>query len=185
MTSKEQPQFIFDTQGHLISRDSDSHIIIDGSVASGKSTFIKTLCEYCLYDSNLKFPFFMGLGRINISNDTALYFHEAYRPQHLFRAEIEKLKIVGKIIIVDSTQSSTFPEARSILERHRAFTPDFPIVVAVNKQDIANAMLAKSVQDAFNYHDSCPFIACTATDEASVKNVLQTLFAEIQKHSGI
>jgi signal recognition particle receptor subunit beta len=88
---------------------------------------------------------------------------------------------LGIIILVDSTDPTTFHEARKIINFFQSRLP-VPIVVGANKQDLPNAWSPEDVRIALDIdeEEGIPVIPVPAIDKESVKNALLTLFEIIR-----
>jgi signal recognition particle receptor subunit beta len=88
---------------------------------------------------------------------------------------------LGIIILVDSTDPTTFHEARKIINFFQSRFP-VPMVVGANKQDLPNAWSPEDVRIALdiNEEEGIPVIPISAIDKESVKNALLTLFEIIR-----
>lgn len=64
--------------------------------------------------------------------------------------------MLGFIVMVDSTRPETFREARSILERFRAYAPT-PYVVAANKQDLNDSWPVEDMRIALRLDSNIKF----------------------------
>ena len=72
----------------------------------------------------------------------------------------------------------TFREARHILDTFRAYAP-VPYVVAVNKQDMADAWSPEDLRIALRIASDVKIVPCVATKRESVKRVLLELLYSI------
>jgi hypothetical protein len=88
--------------------------------------------------------------------------------------EILSEGMLGFIVMVDSTRSETFREARSILETFHAYAPT-PYVVAANKQDKEGAWEIEDMRLALRLDPSVKLLPCSANSKEKVKSVLLEL----------
>ena len=193
--------FIFNAQGNLVFREQDLHVVVDGVFSSGKSSFIQTIAEYAftrevglglvtdsqpdsepnlLFEAlkDIKFNMFYGIGRINVDDDIALYFHEKNNRYRPLIELIENPFLLGAVIVVDSTRQETWREARSILETFRAYSPT-PYIVVANKQNLPDALPVDYMQKRLRLSDDMLVIPCDSTQKESVKGVLIALLEKV------
>jgi len=158
---------------------------VTGAFASGKTEFICTISEAEIFN-----PIFtlkngrsvsFDAGQVVIGENLFLQFYGnpgAVRSDAVFMTR--KQGMLGAIVMVDSTQPTTFREARSILETLRAYRQEFyPYIVACNKQDRADAWSPEDLRIALRARKDEVFLPCVATDKESVKNVLLVLLQQI------
>jgi signal recognition particle receptor subunit beta len=191
----------FDAEGNLIYREQDLHIVVDGAFCAGKSSFIQTIAEYTftrevglglvtgsepdsepnpLFEAlkDIKINLFCGIGRINVDDDVALYFHERDNRRRPLIELIENQNLLGAVILVDSAKHETFREMRSILETFRAYSPA-PYVVVGNKQNLPDALPIDYVRERLFLTDDVPVMPCDSTQKESVKTVLIALLEKV------
>src|SRR5436309_12630373 len=125
-------------------------MVITGPFAAGKTQFIQSISEIEVVATERRITdetarvktettVAMDFGRITIDEDLVLYlFGTPGQKRFDFMWEILSEGMLGFIVLVDSTRSETFREAKSILETFRAYAPS-PYVVAANKQDMPDA----------------------------------------------
>jgi signal recognition particle receptor subunit beta len=87
-------------------------------------------------------------------------------------------KMLGFVVMVDSTRPETFREARSILETFRAYAPT-PYVVAANKQDREDAWDLEDMRIALRLDAKVKLLPCIAFEKESVKSILLELLYSI------
>ncbi|WP_448583878.1 GTP-binding protein [Thermocrinis sp.] len=164
-------------------------IVIAGPFAAGKTQFINTVSEIKtvkterrtqqLSEKSVKdyTTVAMDFGKIRIDDEHELYlFGTPGQFRFDFMWEILGEGALGIIILVDSTNPSTFHEARKIINFFQSRFP-IPIVVGANKQDLPNAWSAEDVRIALDIdeEEGIPVIPVSAIDKESVKNALLTL----------
>ncbi len=164
-------------------------IVIAGPFAAGKTQFINTVSEIKtvkterrtqqLSEKSVKdyTTVAMDFGKIRIDDEHELYlFGTRGQFRFDFMWEILGEGALGIIILVDSTNPSTFHEARKIINFFQSRFP-IPIVVGANKQDLPNAWSAEDVRIALDIdeEEGIPVIPVSAIDKESVKNALLTL----------
>jgi len=89
--------------------------------------------------------------------------------------------MVGLVVLVDSTDPSTFHEARKIINYFESRYPA-PFVVGCNKQDLKGAWDPQDIRIALDLNDDVKVLPLVALSKESVKNILLELLEEIAKH---
>jgi len=169
-------------------------VVIAGPFAAGKTQFINTVSEIKtvrterrtqqLSEKSVKdyTTVAMDFGKVRIDDEHELYlFGTPGQFRFDFMWEILGEGALGIIILVDSTDPTTFHEARKIINFFQSRFP-VPIVVGANKQDLPNAWSPEDVRIALdiNEEEGIPVIPVSAIDKESVKNTLLTLFEIIR-----
>ncbi len=165
-------------------------VLVAGPFAAGKTQFINTVSEIKTvkterriqhsYEKQVKdyTTVAMDFGKIRIDDEHELYlFGTPGQFRFDFMWEILGEGALGIIILVDSTNPTTFHEARKIINFFQSRFP-VPIVVGANKQDLPNAWSYEDVRIALdiNEEEGIPVIPVSAINKESVKNALLTLF---------
>jgi len=169
-------------------------VVIAGPFAAGKTQFINTVSEIKtvkterrtqqLNEKSVKdyTTVAMDFGKIRVDDEHELYlFGTPGQFRFDFMWEILGEGALGIIILVDSTDPTTFHEARKIINFFQSRFP-VPIVVGANKQDMPNAWSPEDVRIALDIdeEEGIPVIPVSAIDKESVKNALLTLFEIIR-----
>ena len=169
-------------------------IVIAGPFAAGKTQFINTVSEIktvkterrtqAAGEKNVKdyTTVAMDFGKIRIDDEHELYlFGTPGQARFDFMWEILGEGALGIIILVDSTDPSTFHEARKIINFFSSRFP-VPMVVGANKQDLPNAWSPDDVATALDIseEEDIPVLPVSAIDKESVKRVLLTLLEIIK-----
>jgi len=169
-------------------------VVIAGPFAAGKTQFINTVSEIKTVKTERRTQHLseksvkdyttvaMDFGKIRIDDEHELYlFGTPGQFRFDFMWEILGEGALGIIILVDSTDPTTFHEARKIINFFQSRFP-VPMVVGANKQDLPNAWSPEDVRIALdiNEEEGIPVIPVSAIDKESVKNTLLTLFEIIR-----
>ena len=169
-------------------------VVIAGPFAAGKTQFINTVSEIKTVKTERRIQrlnekyvkdyttVVMDFGKIRINDEHELYlFGTPGQFRFDFMWEILGEGALGIIILVDSTDPTTFHEARKIINFFQSRFP-VPIVVGANKQDLPNAWSPEDVRIALDIdeEEGIPVIPVSAIDKESVKNALLTLFEIIR-----
>jgi small GTP-binding protein len=171
-------------------------VVIAGPFAAGKTHFINTVSEIKTVKTERKTQqaseksvkdyttVAMDFGKIRIDDEHELYlFGTPGQFRFDFMWEILGEGALGIIILVDSTDPTTFHEARRIINFFQSRFP-VPMVVGANKQDLPNAWSPEDVRIALDIdeEEGIPVIPVSAIDKESVKNTLLTLFDIIKAY---
>lgn len=170
-------------------------MVITGPFSSGKTEFIRSVSEIdpvsterdissaaerAVKDST---TVAMDFGRITVDEDLVLYlFGTPGQRRFDFMWEILAEGMLGFVVMVDSTKSETFREARSILDTFRAYAPT-PHLIAANKQDKDDAWGIDDLRIAMKIEEGVKLLPCIARDKESVKEVLLQLLFDILANS--
>jgi small GTP-binding protein len=169
-------------------------VVIAGPFAAGKTQFINTVSEIKTVKTERRTQqsseksvkdyttVAMDFGKIRIDDEHELYlFGTPGQFRFDFMWEILGEGALGIIILVDSTDPTTFHEARKIINFFQSRFP-VPMVVGANKQDMPNAWSPEDVRIALDIdeEEGIPVIPVSAIDKESVKNALLTLFEIIR-----
>jgi small GTP-binding protein len=169
-------------------------VVIAGPFAAGKTQFINTVSEIKTVKTERRTQqssersvkdyttVAMDFGKIRIDDEHELYlFGTPGQFRFDFMWEILGEGALGIIILVDSTDPTTFHEARKIINFFQSRFP-VPMVVGANKQDLPNAWSPEDVRIALDIdeEEGIPVIPVSAINKESVKNTLFTLFEIIR-----
>jgi len=169
-------------------------VVVAGPFAAGKTQFINTVSEIKTVKTERRIwhsgekhvkdytTVAMDFGKIRIDDEHELYlFGTPGQFRFDFMWEILGEGALGIIVLVDSTDPSTFHEARKIINFFQSRFP-VPIVVGANKQDLPNAWSPEDVRIALDIdeEEGIPVIPVSAIDKESVKNALLTFFELIK-----
>ena len=171
-------------------------IVIAGPFAAGKTQFINTVSEIKtvsterrtqqLSEKSVKdyTTVAMDFGKIRIDDEHELYlFGTPGQFRFDFMWEILGEGALGIITLVDSTNPTTFHEARKIINFFQSRFP-VPMVVGANKQDLPNAWSPEDVRIALDIdeEEGIPVVPLSAVNKDSVKNVLLILLEIVKSN---
>ncbi|MCS7262789.1 MAG: ATP/GTP-binding protein [Aquificaceae bacterium] len=170
-------------------------IVISGPFAAGKTQFINTISEIQTVRTERKVfnpeergvkeytTVAMDFGKIRIDEEHELYlFGTPGQSRFDFMWEILGEGALGIIVLVDSTDPTTFHEARKIVNFFQSRFP-VPIVIGANKQDLPNAWSPQEVSIALDIseEEGIPVLPVSAVNKESVKQVLLALLEIIRQ----
>ena len=156
-------------------------ILITGLPATGKSSFVTTICDH----SGMGQGTMAGwqLGRLSVDTELQVKFLEPPAMQQFdfiwLRDLISRADVPGFIVVCDSTQPESFGEMIGILETIRALHPQTPCVLATNKQDVPGAWGAEDIRVGLGIPNSILVMPCIAHDRNAVKDVVVQLLYQI------
>lgn len=165
-------------------------MVITGPFNSGKTEFVRAISEIDVVSTERAISseaekvketttVAMDFGRITVDDDLVLYlFGTPGQRRFDFMWEILSEGMLGFVVMVDSSRSETFREAKSILETFRAYAPT-PYVVVANKQDMPDAWDIEDLRIALRLEDGTKLLPCDARNKENVKNVLLELLYSI------
>ncbi|MDQ7029835.1 MAG: ATP/GTP-binding protein [Ardenticatenia bacterium] len=165
-------------------------MVVTGPFAAGKTEFIQTISEIAVVSTERQISDFtstvkssttvaMDFGRITVDDDLVLYlFGTPGQKRFDFMWEILAEGMLGFIVLIDSTRSETFREAKQIIDIFRSYA-DTPFVVAANKQDLEDAWPPEDIRIVLELEPWVKVLPCVAKDKESVKTVLLELLYTI------
>lgn len=171
-------------------------IVVAGPFAAGKTQFINTVSEIktvlterrtqSLTERSVKgyTTVAMDFGKIKIDDEHELYlFGTPGQLRFDFMWEVLGEGAIGIIILVDSTNPSTFHDARKIINFFQSRFP-VPMVIGANKQDLPNAWSPKDVATALDIQEDegIPVLPVSALNKESVKEILVALLEIVKTH---
>ncbi len=169
-------------------------IVVAGPYAAGKTQFINTVSEIQTVKTEARTTkadekevkshttVAMDFGKITIDDEHVLYlFGTPGQSRFDFMWDILGKGMLGLVVLVDSTDPSTFHEARKIINFFESRYPA-PFVVGCNKQDLEGAWDPEDIRTALDLDEDVKVLPLVALDKESVKNVLLTLLEEIAKY---
>ena len=158
-------------------------IIITGPFNAGKTQFIKTVSEIKVASTERRLSsaderkikkqttVAMDYGRVTIDDDTLQLFGTPGQDRFDFMWEILAEEMNGFIVIVDSTDKNSFPEAKALIKLFSKFEK-VPYLVAANKQDQKSALKPNDIHQLLGLPAKISVVPVIATDRRSVRRVL-------------
>jgi signal recognition particle receptor subunit beta len=172
-------------------------IIVIGAYQSGKTTFIKTICDkYVWWNFSLgreeilpvdnKTPqaniFLSPCGRFEVDENLTVNFLDIPGARRFDIAfKIKREQLLGFVLTVDSADMSNLREVKSLVSTFKTYF-SVPYVVAATKQDHPDAWRLEDIRIALGLvdfftgqPDDTQVIPCVTMDRESVKRVLLSL----------
>lgn len=165
-------------------------VVITGPFNAGKTTFIKAVSEITVLSTERQVSDVSGegggettvamdFGRITVSDDVVLYlFGTPGQARFSFMWETLSEGMLGFVLLVDTTEPSTFADAKEMIEFFAQMS-DVPFVVAANKVEADDTDMIRQVRTELGLADRIPLLPVDARERDSVKAVLLGLLYEI------
>lgn len=170
--------------------DGPLKLVVSGPVGAGKTTFIRSLSEIDVIETEELSSVDIGKERTTVAMDFGLMI-AGDTPVHLygtpgqdrfdFMWEVLCEGALGLILLVAGNKPEDFPHARGILEFVTSRIP-VPFIVGVTRQDMDKVWNPKDVAAYFDL-DPAYVVALNATQQESAVHVLTTLLQTIDEEN--
>lgn len=172
-------------------------VVVTGPFNAGKTEFIRTISDIPIVTTERRISddlksvkdqttVAMDYGQVRLDGDVFHLYGTPGQPRFDFMWDILAKEMHAFILLVDSrdrreleTLVEEREQAKRLLRIFRRKSRGAYLVVA-NKQDMENALSAEAIGKALGLDEKTLVIPCTATDKASVRNVLEALRALVQ-----
>jgi len=172
---------------------SNYKIVVTGPFNSGKTQFIKSVSDIDVVSTERKITtedrgikaettVAMDYGRTELEGDTLYLNGTPGQTRFSFMWEILSSEMDGFIVLVDSTDVPSFPEAAELIDQFKGFV-NVPYMIVANKADLENAALLQDVRLGTKASNDIEVMSCVATDPESVRAVL-TQMVDVLKREG-
>lgn len=148
-------------------------ILVTGPYHAGKSSFIHAISSRAVSVDRLGTTVAMDHGFIDHDGFTADIFGTP--GQERFDPLLKMLsgEAMGVFLLIDSTKPATFPRAKKMLEKTRAY--GLPYVVVANKQDLPDALSVDEIRTKMKIPKSVPIIPTSVVKKKGVFEAFETL----------
>jgi uncharacterized protein len=157
-------------------------IVITGAFNSGKTQFIKTISDIEVVstekhitteDRGIKSEttVAMDYGRTVVDDDTIYLYGTPGQTRFDFMWEILSREMNGFIVLVDSTDSPSFPDASELISLFAGYV-NVPYLVVANKADLEGAAKLDAVRRGTKAGEDVTVMPCVATQKSSIRQVL-------------
>jgi small GTP-binding protein len=164
-------------------------VVITGPFNAGKTQFIQTISDIPIVSTEQPISdhlksvknettVAMDYGQVKLDGDLFHLYGTPGQSRFDFMWGILSKEMHAFILLVDSCDRGTFPEARRLIRIFQRKSPS-PYLVVANKQDGEKSLSIQKVGKALKLDGDVPVLPCIATDKASVRNVLEELKATI------
>lgn len=157
-------------------------VVVTGTFNSGKTQFIKTISDIPIVSTEKRITtedrgikaettVAMDYGRVLIDGDMLYLYGTPGQIRFDFMWEILSEEMDAYILLVDSTDVYSFPEALEVSERFRSLG-HVPYIIVANKTDMEHAARLGEVRRGTNAPSDITVMPCVATQKSSVRQVL-------------
>ncbi len=156
-------------------------IVITGPFVSGKSTFVRSVCDPVANEPPALHETTTGLdiGIISVSSEIELHLHGTPGQERFsFMWEVLAEGCVGYIMLIDSRRPIQINDTWAMLQRFASFT-DAPYVIGATYSDDPTALPPTYIRKRLHLSDEIPLLACDASSRSSAKRVLLALLDQI------
>ncbi|GAB4510666.1 MAG: ATP/GTP-binding protein [Anaerolineae bacterium] len=172
---------------------SNYKVVVTGPFNSGKTAFIQTISEIEVVSTERRITtedrgikaettVAMDYGRVTLGDDT-LYLHGTPGQTRFdFMWEILSNEMNAFIVLVDSTDRPSFPDASNIIDQFKGYV-NVPYILVANKSDLEDAADPDEVREGAKVGADITVMACVATEKDSVREVLVQLVEVLKKAS--
>jgi small GTP-binding protein len=167
-------------------------VVVTGPFNSGKSTFIKTISDVDVVSTERKITtedrgikrettVAMDYGRIKFGSDVVHLNGTPGQSRFRFMWEILALEMDAFLVLVDSTDSPSFPEAAGIIETFSNIKA-VPYLVVGTKADLSGSANSLQIRRGTRAPDFVTIMPCNATSKSSIKQVLNQVVALVDQY---
>jgi len=164
-------------------------IVVTGPFSAGKTKFIKTISDIEVVSTERRIrqithrekgvkaqtTVAMDYGRVALADKTLHLYGTPGQARFDFMWDILSREMAGFVLLVDSTDPTTFPDARELIDLFTEGRRQPPYVVAANKQDVDGAASHTSIHRALDLPRNVLVLPCVASRKTSVRQVLAQL----------
>lgn len=166
-------------------------IVVTGPFNSGKTVFIKTISDIPVVSTEKRITtedkgiksettVAMDYGRTQLDGDTLYLYGTPGQTRFDFMWEILSSEMNGFIVLVDSTDTPSFPDAAELISLFSSFV-DVPHLVVANKTDLEGAARLSEVRRGTKAGSDVTVMPCVATQKSSVRQVLLQMMQLLKK----
>nr|HID14454.1 GTP-binding protein [Anaerolineae bacterium] len=162
-------------------------VVVTGPFNSGKTEFIRTISDIPIVSTERRISdhfasvkdettVALDYGQVRLGRDLFHLYGTPGQPRFDFMWDILSGEMHAFIVLVDSCDRASFPQARRLIRIFRRKS-GVPYLVVANKQDGDNSLSAQAIGRALGLGGKIPVVPCVASEKASVRNVLKELRA--------
>jgi uncharacterized protein len=166
-------------------------VVVTGPFNSGKTEFVKTASDIpvILTEKNIttedrgikaQTTVAMDFGRVTLGDDLIHLFGTPGQTRFQFMWEILASEMNAFIVLVDSTDKPSFPDAAELIRQFSSFV-DVPHLVVANKRDLPGAATLDDIRAGTHIGSDARVPLCSANDRDSVMSVLRDVLALLKK----
>lgn len=161
---------------------SNYKIVVTGPFNSGKTEFIKTISDIEVVSTERKITtedrgikaettVAMDYGRVKLDDDLLLLYGTPGQTRFDFMWEILSSEMNAFIVLVDSTDTPSFPDAAELVQQFSGYV-SVPHLIVANKTDLPGAASLAEVRRGTKAGSDITVMPCVATQKSSVRQVL-------------
>jgi len=166
-------------------------IVVTGPFNSGKTQFVRTGSDIPVIETEKNITtedrgikaqttVAMDFGRVDLGDGEMVHlFGTPGQTRFSFMWEILAKEMNGFIVLVDSTDSPSFPEAAELIRQFSGFV-DVPYLVVANKVDLEGAVSSEVIQSSMKLNADHQILSCVALDKTSVRQVIDKMLRLIR-----
>ena len=166
-------------------------LVVTGPFNSGKTEFVKTASDIpvILTEKNIttedrgikaQTTVAMDFGRITIGDDVIHLFGTPGQTRFQFMWEILASEMNAFIVLVDSTDKPSFPDAAELIRQFSSFV-DVPHLVVANKRDLPGTASIDEIRAGTRLGPNANIPLCSANDRQSVIDVIRQVLHLLKK----
>lgn len=167
-------------------------IIVTGPFNSGKTTFVSTISEIPVVKTERKITtedrgvkaettVAMDYGRVTLEGRILHLNGTPGQARFDFMWEILANEMNGFVVLVDSTDPASFPDAYELIQLFSNFK-GVPYLVVANKADLDGGASLGQIRREINVGEDITIIPCDSSSKSSVRQVLLQMI-ELIEHS--
>lgn len=168
-------------------------IVVTGPFNSGKTEFIKTISDIEVVSTERKITtedrgikaettVAMDYGRVKLDEDTLYLYGTPGQTRFDFMWEILSSEMDGFVVLVDSTDVPSFPEAGELVDQFSGFVR-VPYLIVANKTDLKDAANLTEVRRGTKARSDITVMPCVALQKSSVRQVLKQMVELLRRES--
>jgi uncharacterized protein len=167
-------------------------IVVTGPFNSGKTSFVSTISEIPVLTTERKITtedrgvkaettVAMDYGRVTIDGRVLHLNGTPGQARFDFMWEILATEMNGFIVLVDSTDPASFPDATDLIQLFSNFN-QVPYLVVANKADMSGAASLAQVRRETAVSETVTVMPCDSTSKSSVRQVLLQMIELIERN---
>jgi len=157
-------------------------IVVTGPFNSGKTEFVTAASDIPVVETEKNITtedkgikahttVAMDYGRITVGEHTVHLYGTPGQTRFSFMWEILASEMQGFIVLVDSTDPHSFPEAAELIQQFSGYV-EVPYVIAANKSDLEGQVSDADIRKGTRVDENVPVVDSVAIEADSVRNVV-------------
>lgn len=168
-------------------------IVVTGPFNSGKTEFIKTISDIPVVSTEKRITtedrgikaettVAMDYGRVVLDSTTLYLYGTPGQTRFDFMWEILSGEMNGFVVLVDSTDAPSFPDAAELIRIFTGFV-QVPYLIVANKTDLEGTARLAEVRRGTQAGSDITVMPCVARQKSSVRQVLLQLVELLNKET--